>query len=87
MSQDEHISLRFSNKISVKKNKWKVSKQLKKLSKLKFLKHISDQEIEESILENNPVPSNFLSRQKLDDYLLEIYLRLGRRMKSPQTGH
>ena len=50
---------------------------MKKWAKAKFLKHISDQEIEESILENNPVPSNFLSRQKLDDYLLEILSEVG----------
>ena len=25
-------------------------------------------------VENNPVPNNFLSRQNLDDYLLEILL-------------
>ena len=54
------------------KNKWKFSKQLKKWAKARFLKHISDQKIKESILENNPLLSNFLSRQKLDDYLLEI---------------
>ena len=34
----------------------------------KFLKHIFGQQIKDSILENNPVPRNFLSRQKLDGY-------------------
>ena len=43
------------------------------------MKRISDQEIKESILENNPVPSNFLSRQKLDDYLLKILLEAGKK--------
>ena len=49
-----------------------LAKQLKKWAKAKVLKQISDQELKESILENNPVPRNFLFRQKLDDYLLEI---------------
>ena len=62
MSQDEHTSSRLSVMSSAKKNKWKFSKQLKKWAKGKFLKHISDQIIKESILENNPAPSNFLSR-------------------------
>ena len=79
MSQDEHTSSRFSTKSSAKKNKWEFSKQLKKWAKGKFLKHFSDQEIRESILENNPVPSNFLSRQKLDDYLLEILSEAGKK--------
>ena len=43
------------------------------------MKHISEQEIKESISENNPVPSNFLSRQKLDDYLLEILSEAGKK--------
>ena len=51
MFQDKHTSSRFSTKSSEKKNKWKFSKQLKNWSKAKFLKHISDQEIKESILE------------------------------------
>ena len=68
MLQDKPTSTSFSTKSSVKKNKWKLSKQLKMQTQAKFLKHISGQEIKESILENNPVPSNFLSRQKLDDY-------------------
>ena len=87
MSQDEYISSRFSTRSPAKKNQWKFSKPFKKWAELKFLKHISDQEIREVILQNNPLSSNFLSRQKLDDYLLEIYERLGRRMKSSQTAH
>ena len=79
MSHDEHTSSRLSTKSSVKKSKCKFSKQLKKWAKGKFLKHISDQEIKESILENNPVPSNFLSQQKLDDYLLEILSEAGKK--------
>ena len=79
MSQDEPTSPRFSTKSSVKKSKWKFSKQLKKWAKGKFLKHISDQEIKESILENNPVPSNFLSRQKLDEYFLDILSEAGKK--------
>ena len=74
MFQDEHTSSRFSTKSSVKKNKWKFSKQLKKWARSKFLKRISDQEIKD----NNPVPRNFLSRQKLDDYLLEILSEAGK---------
>ena len=72
MSQDKHTSSRFSTKSSAIKNKWKFRKQLRKWAKGKFLKHISDQEIKDSILENNSVPSNFLFCQKLDYYLLEI---------------
>ena len=70
MSQDEHTS---------EKNKWKFSKKLKHWAKVKFLKHISEQEMKESILENNPVPTNFLSRQKLDDYLLDILSEAGKK--------
>ena len=72
-SQDEHTS-----SSSVQNNRWKFSKQLKKWTKDKFLKHISSQEIKESILENTQVPSNFLSWQKLDDYLLEVLLEAGK---------
>ena len=79
MFQDEHTSSRFSTKSSVKKNKCKFSKELKKWAKSKFLKRISDQEIKESISENNPVPSNFLSRQKPDEYLLEILSEAGKK--------
>ena len=85
MSQDEHTSSWFSAKSSAKNNKWKFCKQLKKWAKGKFLKHISDQEIEESILENNRVPSNSLSWQKLDDYLLEEARKKDE--KSSQIGH
>ena len=72
-SQDEHTS-----SSSVQNNRWKFSKQLKKWTKDKFLKHISSQEIKESILENTQVPSNFLSWQKLDDYLLEVLSEAGK---------
>ena len=85
MSQDEHTSSRFSTKSSAKNNEWKFCKQLKKWAKGKFSKHISDQEIKESILENNRVPSNFLFWQKLDDYLLEEARKKDE--KSSQIGH
>ena len=49
------------------------------MGKGKFLKYISDQEIKESMLDNNPAPSNFLSRQKLDDYMLEILSEAGKK--------
>ena len=62
-----------------REKKRKFSKQLKKWVKDKFLKHISDQEIKESILENNP--SNFFSWQKLDDHLLEILSEAKRKDK------
>ena len=39
-SKDEHTSSKFSTKSSVKKNKWKFNKQLKKWAKAKFLKNI-----------------------------------------------
>ena len=38
-----------------------------------------NKEIKESISENNPVPSNFLSRQKPDEYLLEILSEAGKK--------
>ena len=56
-----------------------LAKQLKKWAKAKVLKQISDQEVKESMLENNPVPRNFLFRQKLDDYLLEILSEAGKK--------
>ena len=31
------------------------------------------------MLDNNPAPSNFLSRQKLDDYMLEILSEAGKK--------
>ena len=43
----------------------------------KFLKHIPGQEIKDSILDNNPLPSNFLSCQKSDEYFLEILSEAG----------
>ena len=43
------------------------------------MNHISDQEIKESLLDNNPTPSNFLSRQKLDKSLLEILSEGGKK--------
>ena len=52
---------------------------MEKWAKATFLKHISDQEIKESVLENNPVPSNFLSRQKVHDYLMEIISESGKK--------
>ena len=52
---------------------------MKKWAKATFLKHISDQKIKESVLENNPVPSNFLSRQKVHDYLMEIISESGKK--------
>ena len=45
------------------------------------MKRISDQEIKESILDNNPVSSNFLSQQILNDYLLEILSEAGKKDK------
>ena len=81
MFQDKHTSSRFSAKSSAKKNKWKFRKQLRKWAKGRFLKHISDQKIKDSILENNTVPSNFPSRQKIDYYLPEIE-KLGKGYKT-----
>ena len=31
------------------------------------------------MLDNNPAPNNFLSRQKLDDYMLEILSEAGKK--------
>ena len=76
MSQDEHTSSRFSTRSSAKNNKWKFSKQLKTWAKSK---QTSDQEIKESISDNNPAPSNFLSRQKLDDCFLDIFSEAGKK--------
>ena len=58
---------------------------IEKVGQRQILKHISDQEIKESILENNRVPSNFLFWQKLDDYLLEEARKKDE--KSSQIGH
>ena len=52
---------------------------MKKLAKDKLLKHISDQEIKEKALDNNPAPSNFCFRQKIDDYLLQILSESGKK--------
>ena len=52
---------------------------MKKWAKAEFLKHIYDQEIKDSILKNNPVPSNFFSRQKLNEYWLEILSEAGKK--------
>ena len=52
---------------------------MKKLAKDKLLKHISDQEVKERALDNNPAPSNFCFRQKIDDYLLQILSESGKK--------
>ena len=52
---------------------------MKKWAKAKFSKHNCEQETKESILENNKVPSNFLSRQEFNDYLLEILSEAGKK--------
>ena len=67
-------------------NKWKFSKRLKNWAKAKFLKHISDKEIKDSIWENNPVPSNLLFRQKLDGYFLEILSEAGKKDEISSDG-
>ena len=87
MSQDKHASLMFSTKSSAKKNKGKFSKQLKKWAKAKFSKHISDQEIKESILENNQYQViSFLDKNSMTASW-KFYQRLGNRMKSSEIGH
>lgn len=78
-SDDEDSNNRFSTKSSKKKNGWKIDKKLNKLVKKKFLKHIPDQEIKDSILDENPAPSNFISKLKLDDYLQEILSEAGKK--------
>ena len=70
-------SSRLSIKSSVKNNKWKFRKKMKKFAKDKLLKQISD--LKESALDNNPAPSNFCFRQKLDDYLLQILSESGKK--------
>ena len=70
MFLDYQNSSRLSIKSSVKKNEWK-------FRKLELLKHISD--LKESALDNNPAPSNFCFRQKLDDYLLQILSESGKK--------
>ena len=53
----------------------------------KFFKRVFDKEIKESILENNPVQSsNFLSRQKFDNYFLEILSEAGKKDKTFSGG-
>ena len=56
-----------------------IQQTIKKRTKAKFLKYISDQEINKSILENNPVPSKVLCGEKLDDYWLEILSKAGKK--------
>lgn len=51
------------------------------MGKREISKHVSDQGIKDSILEMNPAPSNLLSQQKLDDYLLKFYQGLELRVK------
>ena len=77
MFLDYQNSSRLSIKSSVKNNKWKFRKKMKKFAKDKLLKQISD--LKESALDNNPAPSNFCFRQKLDDYLLQILSESGKK--------
>lgn len=49
-----------------------------------FLKYILDKDLEETRLSLNPVSSNFLSKQKLDDCLLEILTEWERKKTSFQ---
>ena len=51
---------------------WKLSKSMKTCANKMFFKHIPNKAFEGTILSLNPVPSNVLSKQKLNDYLLEI---------------
>lgn len=44
-----------------------------------FLKQIPDRNLEETILSLNPVPSNFFCKQKMDEYLLEILRKWGKK--------
>ena len=74
MPQDDHY-LRFSTKSSAVKrinrnliNNLKNEQKFKERTKDKNLKQIPDQEIKDSILNMNPVPSTFLSWQKFNGY-------------------
>ena len=55
---------------------------MKKWAKAKFLKHISGQETKKNVLENSLVPSNFLSRQRVDDHLPQILSETGKKNRS-----
>lgn len=58
------------------------------MGKREISKYVSDQGIKDSILEMNPAPSNLLSQQKLDDYLLKILSGSRIKGKTLQTiGH
>ena len=43
------------------------------------MKHIPDKVLQKTILNHQPVPSNFIKKQKLDDYLLEILSEWGKK--------
>ena len=46
---------------------WKLSKSMKTCANKMFFKHIPNKAFEGTILSLNPVPSNVLSKQKLND--------------------
>ena len=68
--------IRFSTK-AVKNNDWKISKYMKKYAKKMFLMYTPDKDLEEARLSLNPVPSNLLSKETLDDCLLETLIEWG----------
>lgn len=68
--------IRFSTK-AVKNNDWKISKYVKKYAKEIFLMYAPDKDLEKARLSLNPVPSNLLSKEKLDDCLLETLIEWG----------
>ena len=68
--------IRFSTK-AVKNNDWKISKYMKKYAKKMLLMYTPDKDLEEARLSLNPVPSNLLSKETLDDCLLETLIEWG----------
>ena len=50
---------------------------MKKYAKKMFLMYTPDKDLEEARLSLNPVPSNLLSKETLDDCLLETLIEWG----------
>ena len=68
-------SIKFA-RFTVASNKsqkdWKLPSEMKKYARKNFNSHISDKELEESILDDNPVPSNFMVPRALDVFFKEF---------------
>ena len=63
---------RFRAKSSEVKNKWKLPSDMAKYVNKHLSKYIPEKDIQDSILEESPVPSNVRQNIPLDDFLKEI---------------